>query len=181
MAIDKYKKMKKLLILGLLTGSYLMNAQGDNEYYNLHEIKFNMGLFLANTSIESSYEYFFSPYTSVGGTLYFNREATRPKGNFGIGPNLRAYFGYGPPGSGFFAEAFGLYYTGENNTHNNDLGSRNNDYGTTALGLSIGHKWVTFGERFTLEAFTGLGRNINPANFQNAFIYRGGLSLGFRF
>ena len=155
-------------------------GQAYPRFENNHEIKFNIGQFLATSTVEGSYEYFFAEDTSIGGTLYFNSDATDYNGNFGIGPNLRAYFGY-IPRSGFFAEVFGLYYTGENDVNSTTLGARNNDYGTTALGLGTGNKWVTRSDRFTLEIHGGIGRNINPEDFQNAFMFRGGLSIGFRF
>lgn len=138
-----------------------------------------MGLFLINTTIEGSYEYYFTRDTSIGGTLYFNSDATEYNGNFGIGPNLRAYFGYRPK-SGFFAEAFGLYYSGEDKD-DTDLNTRDTDYSTTALGLGLGGKWATFGQKLTLEVFGGVGRNLNHEEFQTTFMYRGGFSIGFRF
>lgn len=144
------------------------------------EIKFNMGVFLVNTTVEGSYEYYLNEDTSLGGTIYFSNDPTNYNGNFGIGPNFRAYFGYAPR-SGFFAEAFMLYYTGEDDIVETDLGTRNYDYDTTALGLGMGAKWVTRSQRFSLELNGGLGRNINPEDFQSVFMYRAGLSVGFRF
>lgn len=171
--------MKKLFLITLfLTGS-LLQAQEYRPFYNNHELRFNMGRFLATTAVEGSYEFYFTPDTSIGGTVFFNGDGLGRTGNFGIGPNLRAYFGYRPK-SGFFAEAFGLYYTGEFDTDNN-LGARNNDYGTTAIGLGLGRKWSTFGQKLTMEVYGGLGRNIDQQEFQDAFMYRAGLSLGFRF
>lgn len=173
--------MKNLvLFIILLAVGYTSNAQAYRERsYNDHELRFNMGRFLATTALEASYEYYFTPDTSIGGTAYFNGDGLGRTGNFGIGPNLRAYFGYNPK-SGIFAEAFGLYYTGETDITNN-LGARNNDYSTTAIGLGLGKKWSTFGQKLTMEIYGGLGRNINQQEFQDAFMYRGGLSLGFRF
>ncbi len=167
--------------MGLVLCGFIVNAQGYREQrsYNDHELRFNMGRFLASTALEGSYEYYFTPDTSIGGTVFFNGDAFGRTGNFGIGPNLRAYFGYRPK-SGMFLEAFGLYYTGQNDFENT-LGARNYDYGTTAIGLGLGRKWSTFGEKLTFEMSVGLGRNINPQEFQNTFIYRGGVSLGFRF
>lgn len=144
-----------------------------------HEVKFNMGLFLATTTLEVSYEYFISDDTSIGGTVYFDNDETDYNGDFGIGPNFRAYFGYGHA-SGFFAEAFGLYYHGtdEDATVPNPL---NQQYDTFALGLGIGAKWVTRSRKFSFEINGGFGRNINPEDFQDSFMYRGGASIGFRF
>lgn len=171
--------MKKLLLIMFFLTASLLQAQEYRPFYNNNELRFNMGRFLATTAVEGSYEYYFTPDTSIGGTIFFNGDGLGKTGNFGIGPNLRAYFGYRPK-SGLFAEAFGLYYTGEFDLDNN-LGVRNNDYGTTAIGLGLGRKWSTFGEKLTMEVNAGLGRNINPQEFQNPFMYRAGLSLGFRF
>ena len=139
-----------------------------------------MGLFLATTTIEGSYEYFMSSDTSIGATVYFDNDETDFNGNFGLGPNFRAYFGYGQ-NSGFFAEAFGLYYTGKNE----NIGDINNpqdlDFNTFALGLGIGGKWVTRSQRISFEINGGFGRNVNPEDFQDSFMYRLGLSIGFRF
>ena len=172
--------MKKLCIVILFLSASLASAQAYPRFNNNNELKFNIGLFLASSTVEGSYEYFFNEDTSIGGTIYFDNDAMDYNGNFGIGPNLRAYFGY-TPRSGFFAEAFGLYYTGEDKISDNNLGVRNNDYSTTALGLGVGNKWVTQSDKFSMEISAGLGRNINPEDFQDTFMFRGGFSLGFRF
>ncbi len=171
--------MKKLALLLVVLSGLATTAQEYRPYYNNHELRFNMGRFLATTAVEGSYEYYFTPDTSIGGTVFFNGDGLERTGNFGIGPNLRAYFGYNPK-SGIFAEAFGLYYTGETDITNN-LGTRNNDYSTIALGLGLGRKWSTFGQKLTMEIYAGLGRNVNQQEFQDALMYRAGLSLGFRF
>ncbi len=172
--------MKNLYLAIALLSVGMANAQAYPRFTANNEVKFNIGLFLANATVEGSYEYFFNEDTSIGGTLYFNGDATDYNGNFGIGPNLRAYFGY-LPRSGFFAEAFGLYYTGEDEVPESELGARNNDYGTTALGLGIGNKWMTQSGKFSLEVHTGLGRNINPKDDQDTFMFRAALSIGIRF
>ena len=166
-----------VLLLSLSMSSF---AQAYHDDFNNHEVKFNIGQFLATSTIEAAYEYYFNEDMSFGGTLYFNGDATDYNGNFGIGPNLRAYFGY-VPRSGFFAEFFGLYYTGENDENSQNLGGRNYDYSTTAIGLGAGSKWTTRSQRFILEINGGIGRNINPEDYQNEFMFKAGLSLGFRF
>jgi len=172
--------MKKLLPPLLFLGVQLLYAQAYPPLGNDHEIKFNIGLFLAAGTIEGAYEYFLNEDVSIGGTLYFDNDAVDYNGNFGIGPNFRAYFGF-TPRSGFFAEAFGLYYTGEDEASSPALEVRNNDYSTLALGLGLGNKWVTRSQRFSLEVSAGLGRNLSTEDFQDTFMYRGGLSVGFRF
>ncbi|WP_282048533.1 DUF3575 domain-containing protein [Maribacter aquivivus] len=162
-----------------ISASSFAQAYHDNE--NSHEVKLNIGQFLVTTTIEFGYEYYINEDTSIGGTLYFDGKSTDYNGNFGIGPNLRAYFGYGPK-SGLFAEVFGLYYTGDDDDEDTEnLGGRNYDYSTVALGLGGGYKWATRSQKFTIELNGGLGRNINPEDFQNDFMFKAGLSLGYRF
>ncbi|WP_291865026.1 hypothetical protein [Maribacter sp.] len=171
--------MKKVIVLIILIGaSYFLSAQGSSE--NNDEIKFNVGHFLATSTIGFAYEHYINEDTSIGGDIYFDNKATDYNGNFGLGANIRAYFGY-EPRSGFFAEAFGLYYTGEDDIPDNNLGQRNVDYSTLALGLGGGFKLVTFSERFTVELNGGFGRNISPEDYQDTFMYKAGLSVGFRF
>ncbi|MGB5553795.1 MAG: hypothetical protein WBM83_03985 [Flavobacteriaceae bacterium] len=172
--------MKNAVFIILILSGGVMNAQAYRERsYNDHEIRFNMGRFLATTAVEGSYEYYFTPDTSIGGTVYFNGDAFGRSGNFGIGPNLRAYFGFRPK-SGIFVEAFGLFYNGRNDIAN-PISINEYNYSTTAIGLGLGRKWSTFGEKLTFELSAGLGRNINPQEFQSTFMFRSGISLGFRF
>lgn len=171
---------KIVFIILFLSYSNLIQGQAYPNTSNNHEIKFNIGHFLATSTAEGAYEYYINEDISVGGTLYFNGDATDYNGNFGIGPNLRAYFGY-VPRSGFFAEAFALHYTGEDNEGTQNLGIRNTSYSTTAIGMGAGSKWTTRSQRFTFEINGGVGRNINPEDFQKEFMFRAGLSLGFRF
>ncbi|WFO15273.1 hypothetical protein [Cellulophaga baltica] len=172
--------MKKILLALLVLSSGLVSAQAYRTYNQNHELKFNIGLFLASSTVEGSYEYFLNEDTSIGGTLYFDNTPLNYNGNFGIGPNFRAYFGYAPR-SGFFAEAFGLYYSGEIDDPEFTGSTLNNRYNTTAIGIGIGHKFATRSQKFTLEFNAGLGRNVNPQEYQNTFMYRAGLSVGFRF
>jgi len=174
-------KMKKIIFTFLFLSSLFASAQAYNNG-NAQEINFNVGLFLAKSTIDFSYEYFLNEDTSIGGTVYFDRDAEDFSGSFGIGPNLRAYFlGY-EPGSGIFAEVFGLYYKGEEKITdaNTNITSIEN-YNTLAIGIGGGHKWINRSEKFTLEVKGGVGRNINPAEFQKDFMFRIGLSVGLRF
>lgn len=166
-----------LSLLSILS-SWIIQAQAYPDLSNNNEVKLNLGLFLATGSIEGAYEYYISDDVSLGGTLYFDNDARDFNGDFGIGPNARAYFGY-QPRSGFFAEVFGLYHTGEDNG-NTGADSRR-QYDSIALGLGMGSKWTTRSDRFALEVFGGFGRNINPEPFQGNFVYRAGLNLGLRF
>ena len=174
------KKMKKLFFILILTSSSALSAQAYRDYDPNQELKFNIGLFLATTTVEGSYEYFLNEDTSIGGTVYFDNTPLDYNGNFGIGPNFRAYFGY-EPRSGFFAEIFGLYYSGELDRQTNNLGPIENTYNTTAIGLGFGKKYVTYSQKFSIELNVGLGRNVNAHEYQDVFMYKAGLSIGFRF
>lgn len=172
--------MKKILFIIVLISGSAVSAQAYRDYDPNQELKFNIGLFLASTTVEGSYEYFLNEDTSIGGTVYFDNTPLDYNGNFGIGPNFRAYFGY-VPRSGFFAEVFGLYYSGELDRPSNTLGPIEYSYTTTAIGLGIGKKFVTYSQKFSIELNVGLGRNTNPQENQNTFMHKAGLSIGFRF
>jgi len=173
-------KMRRILTLLVCFAGFTVTGQAYPQLGNGQEIKLNIGLFLATSTVETSYEYFFTEDTSIGGTIYFDNNPNDFNGSFGIGPNFRAYFGYAPK-SGFFAEAFALYYRGEEKRNENEFNSRDINYSTAALGIGAGNKWVTRSDRFTVEVTAGLGRNINPSDFQDQLIFRAGLSVGFRF
>ena len=145
-----------------------------------NEVKFNAGTFLAAGTLEFGYEHYLNQDVSLGGTIYWDNDPGDYNGDFGIGPTLRAYFGY-QPRSGCFAEAFGLYAKGKEDVSDGTSPPLTERYDSFALGLGIGSKWATRSQRFTLEIFGGLGRNLNPEPFQETFIYRAGLSVGFRF
>ena len=145
-----------------------------------NEIKFNAGTFLALGALEFGYEHYLNQDISLGGIVYWDNDPGDYNGDFGIGPALRAYFGY-QPRSGFFAEAFGLYNRGEEEVSDGSEPPVAQRYDSFALGLGVGSKWTTRSQRFAFEVFGGLGRNLNPEPFQETFIYRAGLSVGFRF
>lgn len=177
----KFYTMRLSVILLLLCccGSMkVLKAQAYPGPGNPNEVKLNLGLFLATGSFEGSYEYYLSDDISLGGTLYFDNDPRDFNGDFGIGPNFRAYFGF-QPRSGFFAEAFALYHSGEDEGNTGPEPVR--QYDSFALGLGMGHKWTTRTDRLSLEFFGGFGRNINPEPFQGDFVYRAGLNLGIRF
>lgn len=177
-------KTKKILFLfALLSSTMLFSQQGyyyDN-YGNENELKFNIGWFLADATAEFSFEHFINDEASIGATVYFDAESTDSSGSFGIGPNFRGYFGR-QPRSGLFVEGFALYYTGEEDIVVEDPSPDfTNNFSTFALGVGVGHKWTTLSDQFSVEFNLGVGRNVNPKDFQEDFIGRAALSIGFRF
>ncbi len=171
--------MKRFIIILIILFSVKLTAQAYPERVVKNEVKFNMGLFLATSTLEGSYERFITDDMSIGATLYYDNDGSNYNGDFGIGPNFRAYFGYGYA-EGFFAEAFGLYYTGRDEEIPL-ISPGDQEYNTFALGLGIGGKWATRSQKFSFEINGGFGRNMNPEYFQDSFMYRLGASLGFRF
>lgn len=166
-----------LLILCFTGTTNLLQGQAYPDPGRANEIKLNLGLFLATGSFEGSYEYYLTDDISLGGTIYLDNDPRDFNGDFGIGPNFRAYFGF-QPRSGFFAEAFALYHTGEDESNTGPQPIR--QYDSFALGMGMGHKWTTRSNRLSLEFFGGFGRNINPEPFQGDFVYRAGMNLGIR-
>jgi hypothetical protein len=172
-------KIWAFLLLGL-TCIQGITAQAYPPAGPANEVKFNAGTFLVAGALEFGYEHYLNQDVSLGGILYWDNDPGDYNGDFGIGPTLRAYFGY-QPRSGFFAEAFGLYHKGEEEVSDGGAPPVAERYDSFALGLGVGSKWTTRSQRFTLEIFGGLGRNLNPEPFQETFLYRAGLSVGFRF
>jgi len=84
--------------------------------------------------------------------------------------------------NGVYAEAFGLYYTG---TLSEDVipdnPTINQDFNTFALGFGIGFKLLTRSSNFSLDVNAALGRNLTQESLQDAFVGKGGVSVGFRF
>ncbi len=171
-------KTKLLALCILCTIVLKSNAQ---DYYKNNELKFNIGWFLADATAEFSFEHFLNDEASLGATIYYDAQSTDRLGKFGIGPNIRAYFSP-VPRAGFFIEGFALYYTGDEEIIAEESNFNfTNNFSTFALGAGVGHKWTTFSEQFTVELNAGIGRNINPEEFQDDFILRAALAVGFRF
>ena len=176
---QKLEMARILFLILIIAGTTLSQAQAYPPFGPDRELKLNAGLFMATGAVEGSYEYFIGEDLSIGGTAYWDNDPYDYNGNFGIGPNLRAYFGY-VPRSGFFAEAFGLYFKGRETDLRVDP-EPDYRYTSVALGLGAGSKWTTRSQRFSLEVYGGIGRTLNPEDFQDDFIYRAGLNIGFRF
>ena len=173
--------MRKIVGIFLILNCVFVSAQQQAVYSYGNELKVNMGWLLADGTIEVSYEHFINQESSIGFTVYRDSQSKDATGNFGIGPNLRVYFGHGY-GNGFFAEAFGLYYTGDipENANSGTNFQTEDSFATTAVGFSLGHKWLTPSNNFIFEILGGVGRNLNPEAWQNEFIGRAALSVGFR-
>jgi hypothetical protein len=159
------------LLSGSMTKLHAQYGPGDSG----QELRFNMGLFLATGTVEAAYEYYISRDMSIGLTGYFDNDKTDFNGGFGIGGLGRAYFGQRRNGP--FVEVFGLYYTGEDE----EIPTVDQKYTSFALGGSGGVKYVNPSGRFVIEGFGGVGRNLNPKRNQDTFMFRVGLSLGYRF
>lgn len=63
--------MKKRILIAVLFSTSAVVAQTYSRYGNSNEVKFNIGLFLATTAVEGSYEHYLSEDTSIGGDRLF--------------------------------------------------------------------------------------------------------------
>ena len=150
-----------------------------------NEIKLNAFYLISLSLAEVQYEYLINEESSFGVNILFsltrdNREIGNIL-NFALTPYYRKYFSE-KYAEGYFVEGFGILNSGEEDVNSSISPSdplppeRYTDF---ALGISLGKKWVTK-RGFTAEIFVGAGRNLFSSNSPE-FVFRGGISLGYRF
>ena len=182
--------MKKILLILLIANSFFSFCQ-ENFTKNTkslterkHEIKIGALKLLAGPIFEGTYEYVYSKDFTFGSSILVDLQKDNGwDENFSITPFARFYFQeskeYGA--KGFFVEGFAKIATGENEFYqefSSDYESKN--FTATALGLSLGRKWVNH-SGFVFETLIGFGRTLgNPETAPDAF-FRGDLSIGYRF
>lgn len=144
-----------------------------------HELKIGAIKLLAGPIMEGTYEYINSKDFTYGVSLLVNlNNSNRFNEDFSITPFVRFYFQeskeYGA--NGFFVEGFGKISTGESN----EWLFEDENYTATALGLSIGKKWIN-SSGFVFETLLGVGRTLGGgSNTPDAFL-RSDLFIGYRF
>ncbi len=150
-----------------------------------HEVKINGLLLATSTAIDLSYEYVKNPSTGFGVSVLWNvADKEFPMSKFAVTPFYRIYFfskkDYGA--NGLFAEGFMKMALVENRDYNVDedgVRMKSDAKFNTALGISIGKKWVNK-SNFSLEIFAGLGATINSPN-KIGGLTRVGINIGKRF
>lgn len=158
-----------------------------------HEISLDVIAALALPAIQPRYEFILGRYSGIGADIFIaidNDEVrTEELEKFSITPFYRQYFfskeDYGA--KGFYAEGFLKAYTYENDDFIGVVPIdeiESESYFETALGVSIGWKWVS-NSGFMIDLGFGIGRNLGfsdePDELTETIIPRGGLHFGWRF
>lgn len=152
-----------------------------------HELKVGAFKLLAGPVFEGTYEYIHSKNFTYGSSILVNlSESSNYPENFSITPFARIYFQetkeYGA--KGFFVEVFSKYFAGDNITrvYTDSSGSysTNEKYNAAALGLAVGKKWIN-SSGFIFETLIGFGRTLGGGKNNPELVFRGDLSLGYRF
>ncbi|MDC1266287.1 hypothetical protein N8009_05795 [Flavobacteriaceae bacterium] len=177
---------KSFLILPLFICFYFsVQSQNDTPtiFEKHHEVKVGVVKILAGPIFEGTYEYIKDRNMGYGATLLVNFDTNNDYfENFSVTPFFRMYFDrdeqYGA--KGFFVESFLSLYSGDDDSDEYDnLNTAQNNYFDTALGFSIGQKWINSGG-FIFEIKLGVGRNLlGDAPFDAVF--KGDFCIGYRF
>lgn len=145
-----------------------------------HELKIGVIKPLFYQTIELTYEYIPFSKLGFGTSILFNTDKTnRFSEDFSLTPFARFYF-QNPNlqnGNGLFLEGFGKYISGRYR----ELNDVDVKYNSTALGLSIGYKWL-FKSGFLIEPVLGFSQSISRTNDAAAGgNLRSDISVGYRF
>lgn len=152
-----------------------------------HEVKLN-ALFMVVGAFEPSYEYLLNEESGIGISVFIPFDSDiKDDINYYISPYYRFYFGK-KYAAGFFLEGFGMLNS-TNWIYGEVLGDfdpifvvREETVTDFALGIGLGGKWIT--RRGLLgEINFGIGRNLfsNNDNFDNEFVGKIGITVGYRF
>ena len=174
---------KSLLILSFFI-FFNLSAQSQDDAPSIfekhHEVKVGIVKILAGPIFEGTYEYVKDRNMGYGASLLVNFNTDNHYfENLSITPFFRMYFDrdeqYGA--KGFFVESFLSLYIGDDNDL--ELNTADSKYFETALGFSVGQKWINSGG-FVFEVKLGVGRNLlGNASFDP--IFKGDFCVGYRF
>lgn len=180
--------MKKIAVLLCLSVFYFGNSQEtlkpkENSILNKkNEVKVGAIQLLAGPIFEGTYEYIYSKDFTFGSSLLANlQNKSSYYEDFSITPFARFYFQeskeYGA--QGFLVEGFIKYYSGNKYVYYYNL-EENKNYNATAIGLSLGKKWVN-NSGFVFEILAGVGRTLGSSTIVPDAVFRGDLNIGYRF
>ncbi|WP_299128333.1 DUF3575 domain-containing protein [uncultured Winogradskyella sp.] len=182
--------MKKSIIVLLFVCSFLnVSAQDTIDKDSIDnptsEIKLN-ALFMVVGAFNVSYEYLLNEESGLGLEVFIPYdEEIKDDIDFYLSPYYRMYFG-NKYSSGFFLEGFGLLSTvtlNEITFFNNqgDITRTQREKETNfALGIGVGGKWYTKSGLIG-ELSLGVGRNLITSDFNNDFVGKLGVTIGYRF
>ena len=174
---------KSLLIVSFFI-FFNLSAQSQDDAPSIFEkhdeVKVGIVKILAGPIFEGTYEYVKDRNMGYGASLLVNFNTDNHYfENLSITPFFRMYFDrdeqYGA--KGFFVESFLSLYTGDDNDL--ELNTADSKYFETALGFSVGQKWINSGG-FVFEVKLGVGRNLLGNSSFDA-IFKGDFCVGYRF
>ncbi|WP_408029368.1 hypothetical protein [Tenacibaculum xiamenense] len=198
--------MKKQLFMILLAINFMVKAQNKTDSRETesqksmtefskakrHSLSLDVVAGLVFPAFNPRYEYVLNKYSGIGADLNINFGNDDWLGvfdKFSFSPYYRRYFfskeDYGA--KGFYGEGFLKFYTYENKPiiifgPENPTNTNDKTYFETAIGISIGWKWVS-DSGFLIDINTGFGRNLGFADDPNKQDFTGkfGLNFGWQF
>lgn len=177
--------MKNFFVIGVLIVSIFGFGQAKDKvsiFNREHEVKVGAIKLLAGPIVEGTYEYIYSKDFTFGSSILLNLDSTDYYNEeFSVTPFARLYFQetkeYGA--QGFFVEGFAKYFSGRYMQYN-QLFETPKAFSAAALGIGVGKKWIN-SSGFVFETLVGVGRTLGGSNSKPDAIFRGDLSIGYRF
>ena len=173
-----------LLIIVLMVSVFGFGQEKDKAsiFNRKHEIKIGAIKLLAGPILEGTYEYIYSKDFTFGSSILLSLDSTDYYNEeFSITPFARFYFQetkeYGA--QGFFVEGFAKYFSGKYDKYN-QFGDTQKEFSSAALGIGLGKKWIN-SSGFVFETLVGVGRTLGGADNKPDAVFRGDLSIGYRF
>nr|WP_294938849.1 hypothetical protein [uncultured Flavobacterium sp.] len=196
--------MKKLAFLSALLFFQLANAQDTTAVETVspitlkkNEIKFDVVSLIAKSRFHVSYERFLNKDFSVGlsGSITksnkreedFDNGFNKTLPQYEVNPFVRYSLSKSAV-SYYFVEAFvsanggkykELQHIPDGNGYHHDEAVENN-YTSLAIGGALGYK-LYFKEKFGIELFVGVGKNILNTDISPTYVQRVGANFGYRF
>ena len=172
--------MKKLILVLMLFVTIVATAQEtttDIQEETKQEIRLNTTNLILLKAVDVSYEYFINTESTVGADLFISLdESNELYKSFSLTPYYRHYFSINAGQKRFFAEGFGMLYTHKRYNYDYDSYSESEKSTQFALGVSIGHKYVS-NSGFVVQTHFGFGRGLFSGSYGDDFVTRGGLSF----
>lgn len=179
--------MKNFLLVAVLIVSAFGFGQEKEKnkvsiFSRKHEIKFGAVNLLAGPILETTYEHIYSKDFTFGSSILLSLDSTNYYNEeFSVTPFARFYFQetkeYGA--QGFFVEGFAKYFSGRYIPYSQGFANPK-AFSSVALGIGLGKKWIN-SSGFVFETLVGVGRTLGSSDSKPSAVFRGDLSLGYRF
>lgn len=175
--------IKKIAFVLLVFFTFVAQAQEkEDRQKNFNEVKIN-ALYAVVGAFEVSYERTLNEESAIGASFLLPYESIESSINYYFSPYYRFYFGK-KYAAGFFVEGFGLLNSEDrvNAIILNNVGFVSQTEAITdfALGIGLGGKWVSK-KGFVGELNIGIGRNLFNPDQTTELIGKLGVTIGWRF